>query len=292
MQRREFNCVSIGVANTAAMSGRAIAEQIDRGLRTGKEKSVWRIACSTFLWSSMVAGLFIVLAPMPARADDDKDRRGDNDTRAQIAINPLQVALLKWAPYSGVTFHVGSGPTGVAFDGASIWVTNGGSNSVTKLRASDGANLGTFAVGFFPFGVACDGANIWVTNAGSASVTKLRASDGANLGNFPVTAPGGIAFDGANIWVVNNNNQTIIKLRASDGVTLGTFSLGLGGYAGGVAFDGANIWVVTYVNNSVTKLRASDGANLGSFPVSGPGGIAFDGANIWVTSSGNSVTKL
>jgi YVTN family beta-propeller protein len=62
---------------------------------------------------------------------------------------------------------------GIAFDGANIWVTNGGSNSVTKLRASDGAHLGTFSVGNYPFGIAFDGANIWVTNTNSNTVNKL-----------------------------------------------------------------------------------------------------------------------
>ena len=57
---------------------------------------------------------------------------------------------------------------------------------MTKLRASDGANLGTFPVGDEPNGVAFDGANIWVANFGSDNVTKLRASDGTNLGTFPV----------------------------------------------------------------------------------------------------------
>jgi hypothetical protein len=58
--------------------------------------------------------------------------------------NPLQVGLLKWAPYSGLSFQVEGRPFGVAFDGANIWVTNVGANFVTKLRASDGANLGNF----------------------------------------------------------------------------------------------------------------------------------------------------
>src|SRR5207247_8331811 len=75
-------------------------------------------------------------------------------------------------------FAVGVVPRGVAFDGASVWVANSQSNSVTKLRASDGANLGTFPVGTQPFGVAFDGANIWVANLGSNTVTKLRARDG------------------------------------------------------------------------------------------------------------------
>jgi DNA-binding beta-propeller fold protein YncE len=59
----------------------------------------------------------------------------------------------------------------VTFDGANIWVTNS-SGSVRKLRASDGANLGTFPVGTNPLGVAFDGANIWVANASSNSVSK------------------------------------------------------------------------------------------------------------------------
>jgi DNA-binding beta-propeller fold protein YncE len=68
---------------------------------------------------------------------------------------------------------VGTGPEGIAFDGANIWVTNWTSNNVTKLRASDGAILGTFAVGSSPTGIAFDGANIWVVNVGSNSVSKL-----------------------------------------------------------------------------------------------------------------------
>jgi uncharacterized protein YlxW (UPF0749 family) len=49
------------------------------------------------MWSSMVAGLFIVLTPMPARADEDKDRRGDNDKgiRAEITALQAQVASLQ-----------------------------------------------------------------------------------------------------------------------------------------------------------------------------------------------------
>ena len=58
---------------------------------------------------------------------------------------------------------------------------------------------------------AFDGANIWVTNSDSDSVTKLRASDGAVLGNFKVgKAPDGVAFDGTNIWVTNKERATTL----------------------------------------------------------------------------------
>jgi len=80
--------------------------------------------------------------------------------------NPMQIALLRWHEdnESGTTpwpsFNVGNGPIGVAFDGANIWVANSASDTVTKLRASDGDVQGTFNVGSNPHSVAFDGVNI------------------------------------------------------------------------------------------------------------------------------------
>ncbi len=207
--------------------------------------------------------------------------------------SPQQIATLHWyGANSQASFQTGSGPYAVAFDGSSIWVANTFNSNVTKLRASDGADLGTFFVGS-PRGVAFDGSSIWVTTFNSNNVTKLRASDGANLGTFPVgTTPIGVAFDGSSIWVTNFNSNNVTKLRASDGATLGTFPVG--SYPRGVAFDGSSIWVPNSGSNNVTKLRASDGATLGTFPVGdGPIGVAFDGSSIWVANFySDSVTKL
>jgi DNA-binding beta-propeller fold protein YncE len=150
----------------------------------------------------------------------------DNVTRSQMAVfvtraiekvttkTPQQIALLKWyeVNQSAQFFPGGSQPWAMAFDGAHIWVTNRISDNVIKLRASDGANLGTF-VGFSsPRGIAFDGANVWVTNVNENNVTKLRVSDGLNLGVFTVTDPFGIAFDGANIWVTNFGIGSVSKL--------------------------------------------------------------------------------
>jgi hypothetical protein len=203
-----------------------------------------------------------------------------------IGFIDLLIATLRWdqAPLAYGDFDAsnnpaGSYPRGVAFDGSNVWVTNEIHNTVTKLRARDGAILGTFAVGVRPSEAAFDGANLWVVCGNS--VTKLRASDGAKLGTFNVDlALRGVAFDGANVWVSSDSSNTVTKLRASDGANLGTFSVGHGPH--GIAFDGANIWVA---GTPVTKLRASDGARLGTFTAGiGPQGVAFDGANIWVAN--------
>jgi len=120
--------------------------------------------------------------------------------------NPLQVATLHWYAANQTTaFGVGPFPPGATFDGVNLWVANATDNTVTKLRANDGAVLGTFAVGQDPDAVVSDGGNVWVANFNDSAVTKLRASDGAMLGTFPTgQGPNGMAFDGTNIWVANS----------------------------------------------------------------------------------------
>jgi len=107
--------------------------------------------------------------------------------RAAAQVNSNQIAILKWYGANRITsFAVQNSPLWVAFDGANIWLASSGSNTLSKVRPSDGAILGTYTVGTNPQGLAFDGANIWVANVNSANVTKLRASNGATVGTYPV----------------------------------------------------------------------------------------------------------
>ena len=162
------------------------------------------------------------------------------------ATNPLKVALLKW--YKGnltTSFTVGQQPYGVAFDGENIWTANSGDDTVTKLRAADGATLGTFKVGTTPYGITFDGANMWVTNYSDNTVSKLRASDGKNLGTFPAPGgPYGVAFDGTNIWL--SGESFVLKLRPTDGTELGRWATT---GAAGITFDGKIVWTGEFNDN-------------------------------------------
>src|SRR5579863_276295 len=185
--------------------------------------------------------LALVIVPtanvFPSRAQEASVGEPATGSEAQVpsknwaAGNPLRIAQLRWyqANLARNSFTVGktqnSFPYGLAFDGQSLWTANSGDGTVTKLRTSDGANLGTFTVGGQPNGVVFDGANVWVT-VSPDSVTKLRASDGKSLGSFDVGgAPWWPAFDGENIWVPSTSSGTVSKLRASDGKNLGTFAV-------------------------------------------------------------------
>jgi hypothetical protein len=219
-------------------------------------------AAVAILFSGLLATSFVYLA-YPHEQSEAQTTKSAPASRPPIGVttstqNPLQVAILHWYDANLTTqFTTGTAPNGVAFDGSSIWVANNGSNNVTKLRASDGAALGTFAAGTFPAGVVFDGTNIWVANNGSNNLTKMSTS-GTVLGTFAVGInPAGIAFDGTNIWVGNFGSNNVTKLSLS-GTVLGTFPAGSG--PSGVAYDGGNIWVTDFQGGTVTKLKASTGA--------------------------------
>ena len=99
-----------------------------------------------------------------------------------------------------------------------IWITNFGSNNVTKLTP-DGTTVETFAVGRQPYDPAIDASgSAWVTNWGSSNVTKFNP-DGTMAGTFTVgRQPSSIAVDGAgNVWVVNRGSNNVTKLEP-DGI--------------------------------------------------------------------------
>src|ERR1700680_2358244 len=82
--------------------------------------------------------------------------------------------------------------------------------TVTKLRASDGRNLGTFSGANDPCGLVFDGVNIW--ESGLAYVAELRPSDCKVLFSIRTgDETAGIAFDGANVWVADFTKNGVHK---------------------------------------------------------------------------------
>jgi YVTN family beta-propeller protein len=93
------------------------------------------------------------------------------------------------------------------FDGTNIWVTNGGSNTVTVVRASTGAVLTTLTGNGLnaPQYAAFDGQRVLVTGF-QMGVSLWKAADLSPIGNFSVdgVSPGKpfcVAGDGVGFWL-------------------------------------------------------------------------------------------
>jgi hypothetical protein len=85
------------LADNWAISRRATANEINCALPNGKQTSLWRIASLTFLGTLTVAAFFAAVAPLPARADNDKDSRHgheDNDKGIHAKIEALEAQVV------------------------------------------------------------------------------------------------------------------------------------------------------------------------------------------------------
>jgi hypothetical protein len=179
---------------------------------------------------------------------------------------------------------VGTTPTLLKSDGADIWVVNNTSETVSRVRASDGKLLDTWTGATSAWAVLVAMGRVFVTglaNPGTLYVIDPAAAGGP-IGS-PVTSalgdsPAGVAFDGSKIWTANTDSVSI--------VTPGTWSVtpaATGAVSpADILFDGANIWISDGSNNTLKKLDANGTVAQSVAVGSGPAMPAFDGNNIWV----------
>ena len=142
---------------------------------------------------------------------------------------------------------------GAVFDGANVWVTDFNAGTLLKLDSA-GAILQTVTTGTSPLFPAFDGSNIWVPNGGSATVTVVRASTGAvlqTLSGNGLVQPLEAAFDGQRILVTNNNGNTVSLFKAADLSSAG-FLL-IGGTPTGVCSDGVSFWIALQSGGAIAR---------------------------------------
>ena len=182
---------------------------------------------------------------------------------------------------------VGTSAKHPAADGADVWVPGQTDGIVSRVRASDGALLGTWTGALFPIAALSAMGKIFV--AGDAAPGRLyridpRGPAGAmttvatTFGNFPQ----GIAFDGWRIWMTESlGSVSIVTPGASLPWTATTVTVGFT-QPTGILFDGSSMWVTDKGPGTILKLDLN-GAVLQTVTVgSGVEYPAFDGANIWV----------
>ncbi len=149
-------------------------------------------------------------------------------------------------PWTVTTVTTGFGlPLGTLFDGTSIWVADASAQAILKLDPA-GAILLTVTVGSAPQYPVFDGANIWVPNNGGNSVSVVRASNGAVLATLTgngLNQPLAGAFDGQRVLFTNNGTSSVSIWKAADLTTIGTFGTGPGKIPFAACSDGINFWI-------------------------------------------------
>jgi len=120
----------------------------------------------------------------------------------------------------------GSAPTGLAFDGKSIWVADRLSDSLYALDPVSGKVLKSMpAPGYIITGLAWDGEALWCVDIGENKIYRVNPETGLTLHSFdsPMPMPADAAWDGEYLWIVDPSSDLIAKLSIDDGTTVVEF---------------------------------------------------------------------
>jgi hypothetical protein len=214
---------------------------------------------------------------------------GQTNPGALYVIDPTQPA----GAVTTLTSSLGIAPLGIAFDGSRICTANfDGSVSIVSLNPTMVTTVSTGFTSLV--GMLYDGANIWVTDRGPNTLHKLNSDGSIaqtiNVGTNPLHP----VFEGTNIWVTNTDSDsvTVVRVKGVVGNPLATAFV-LATLTGNgleepiqAAFDGERILVTNRAADRVSLWKAADLTPLGSFPTgtgSGPSGACSDGLNFWIT---------
>jgi S-layer family protein len=214
-------------------------------------------------------------------------------TRTQDSVlrrGSLRAALNQWAEGSfsaGGMTSVNNGPRLVRFDGADLWVANAFSNTVSRVRSSDGKLLETWTGAANAFGVLVARGRIFVTGDGSPGSLyridpKQTAGDVTLVAGGLVDFPQGIATDGDFIWTANGGGSVCKVDPGTGDVT--TFSTGFDSPVG-ILYDGSNIWVTDLAAGTLLKLNPNGTIAHTVTVGTHPAHPIFDGTNIWVPNT-------
>ena len=171
-------------------------------------------------------------------------------------------------------------------DGANLYVTDTGNNTIRKIVISSGV-VTTLAGGFnVPFGIVIDAgnANLYVANAGDNTIKKVSLTapypvtpiagnlagsygfvDDTNGSNAKFSTPSGIATDGTNLYVADYYNHAIrqISLTAPYAViTIAGKTDGTYGSADNAVGTSATLYYplsLTYANNALYVIDQNGG---------------------------------
>jgi len=182
----------------------------------------------------------------------------------------------------------------IAFDGSKLLVLGG--TTIWSIDPTDWSFVPK-AKSDIPSGLVFDGTSLWYTEASGEHLFKLDASFQNILAEVPVTGLGVVGadplFDGANIWALGPLDDTITVVRASDGVIVKKMSAAGGiplkrPYL--AAFDGRRVAVSN--DGFVSIFNSTDLSFQGTLPSPGIGPVCSDGIDFWLGIGPNSIGRF
>jgi YVTN family beta-propeller protein len=182
---------------------------------------------------------------------------------------------------------VGQSPTAITFAAGSLWVANGGTNTVMRIDPRAHIVVREVTVGADPVAIAATGSDVWVVNASDGTVDRINTNVNRVVGK-PIKVgnqPGAIAAGPSGVWVANTGDDTVQHIdpdlsEADPAIPVG------GGPDGVLAADADSVWVANGLDGTVSHLDVRTRTVRAPIHVgTGPTGLTFMDGAVWVTNS-------
>ena len=205
-----------------------------------------------------------------------------------ILLPIMLLTSLAWAKVGDIlTVHKAPGPcpTGLAFDGDSLWIADHFTDKIYKIDAQSGNVLKSFdSPGHHPEGLAWDGKHLWHVDAEEDAMYCLDPETGIALSVLESNSPDprDLAWDGEYVWIVDHKKDLLLKVSPTDGMMIQNFpSPAL--EPSGLTFDGKYLWVADRGQDRIYLVNPEDGMCLSSFRSYGPYayGLAWEDGALW-----------
>lgn len=200
-------------------------------------------------------------------------------------------AAAQSGPTVTATIAVGDGPAAVVFspNGAFVYVSNSGSNSVSVINAATRAVIATIPVGSNPSGVVFspNGNYAYAVNSGSNSVSVINTTTRTVVATIPVgSAPLGAAVspNGRYLYVANEGSGTVSVIDTTTNAVVRSVSVGSAPWGVVANPNGKYVYVTNAGSDTVSVINTATNTVTSTIPVgAAPWGIAIspDGSRVY-----------
>ena len=175
-------------------------------------------------------------------------------------------------------------PTDIAFDGSLIWYGNGYSTHyLYNLNPANG-KFDSLLVDQYAWSVEADSNDLWVSNDGSDNVTRISNTNGSVITASTAMGAWiyGIAKDNDYLWCYSNNERTLYKYKIADNAVL--LRTKISGNWDGLAMANNFLYVAAngkLHKCTSDPLSGTDSYELDGYYIFG---VAYDGSSFWVSA--------
>jgi DNA-binding beta-propeller fold protein YncE len=188
---------------------------------------------------------------------------------------------------------VGERPVAISSNPDEVWVTNAGSNTVSRIDARSGQVSGELETEDTPSAIFLGPGRAFVANAGSGTVSEWYVPSGEPR-RAPFAAGAdtrGVAVVPPAVWAANAGEDTVVRLEHG----LETNRVAVGDTPVAAATGSGAVWVANSGDDTVSRIDISNpDVPPKSIPVGDePVAIAVGEGSVWVAHAGdNSVWRL